>query len=283
MVRREAMSRIYKSLPPKGTALGIAFSGGLDTRCAVAWLAAQGLDVYAYTADLAQPDEKNPADIPPIAMQHGAVKAKLIDCRESMVREGLVAIQCGAFHLVLRRQEVLQHHAARARRDHHRHRARDARGRGARLRRRLHAQGQRHPALLPLRDPGRPRPAHLQAVARPGVRHRVRRAHRDERVPRAASACPTRWAPRRPTPPTRTCSARPTRRRISSASTSACASSQPIMGVAFWKTDVEIDAEEVTVDLRARRAGRDQRQDASPRRSSCSSRPTASAAATASA
>jgi len=99
MVRREAMSRIYKSLPPKGTALGIAFSGGLDTRCAVAWLAEQGLAVHAYTADLAQPDEQNPADIPPLALQHGAVEAKLIDCRESMVREGITAIQCGAFHL----------------------------------------------------------------------------------------------------------------------------------------------------------------------------------------
>jgi argininosuccinate synthase len=55
--------------------------------------------VYAYTADLAQPDEKNPADIPPIAMTHGAKQARLVDCREAMVREGLVAIQCGAFHL----------------------------------------------------------------------------------------------------------------------------------------------------------------------------------------
>ena len=93
------MSRIYRSLPPKGTPLGIAFSGGLDTRCAVAWLAEQGMQVHAYTADLAQPDEKNPADIPPIALEHGAVKARLIDCREAMVREGIAAIQCGAFHL----------------------------------------------------------------------------------------------------------------------------------------------------------------------------------------
>src|SRR5512143_2443994 len=99
MVRPEAMSRIYKSLPPKGTALGIAFSGGLDTRCAVAWLAQQGLAVHAYTADLAQPDEANHADIPPIALTHGATKARLLDCREAMVREGIAAIQCGAFHL----------------------------------------------------------------------------------------------------------------------------------------------------------------------------------------
>jgi argininosuccinate synthase len=93
------MSRIYRSLPPKGTALGIAFSGGLDTRCAVAWLSEQGMAVHAYTADLAQPDEANPADIPPIALEHGAKKARLLDCREAMVREGLSAIQCGAFHL----------------------------------------------------------------------------------------------------------------------------------------------------------------------------------------
>jgi argininosuccinate synthase len=59
----------------------------------------QGVDVYAYTADLAQPDEKDPNEIPPIAMEHGAKVAKIIDCREAMVREGLVAIQCGAFHL----------------------------------------------------------------------------------------------------------------------------------------------------------------------------------------
>src|SRR3954465_12127781 len=93
------MSRIYRQLPPKGTRLGIAFSGGLDTRCAVAWLAEKGLEIYSYTADLAQPDESNPADIPPVAREHGAVKARLIDCRDAMVREGLIAIQCGAFHL----------------------------------------------------------------------------------------------------------------------------------------------------------------------------------------
>ncbi|MBI5512973.1 MAG: argininosuccinate synthase [Deltaproteobacteria bacterium] len=93
------MSRIYRSLPPPGTRLGIAFSGGLDTRCAVAWLSRQGLEVYAYTADLAQPDEDNPADIPPVALSHGARGARLVDAREAMVREGITALQCGAFHL----------------------------------------------------------------------------------------------------------------------------------------------------------------------------------------
>ncbi len=93
------MSRIYRTLPPAGTKIGLAFSGGLDTRAAVAWMNEKGVEVYAYTADLAQPDEKNPADIPPIALDHGAKAARLVDCREAMVREGIVAIQCGAFHL----------------------------------------------------------------------------------------------------------------------------------------------------------------------------------------
>ncbi|MET0388538.1 MAG: argininosuccinate synthase [Polyangiales bacterium] len=93
------MSRIYRSLPPAGTKLGIAFSGGLDTRCAVAWLSRQGMSVHAYTADLAQPDEKDPREIPPIALSHGADAARLVDCRESLAREGVIAIQCGAFHL----------------------------------------------------------------------------------------------------------------------------------------------------------------------------------------
>src|SRR5271166_2501812 len=93
------MARIHHSLPAKGTRIGIAFSGGLDTRTAVAWMSRSGLEVHAYTADLAQPDEKNPADSPPIALSHGAKVARLVDCREALVREGITAVQCGAFHL----------------------------------------------------------------------------------------------------------------------------------------------------------------------------------------
>ena len=93
------MARIHRSLPPKGTRIGIAFSGGLDTRTAVAWMSRQGLDVFAYTADLAQPDEAHVADIPPVAIRHGARAARAIDCRDSLVREGIVAIQCGSFHI----------------------------------------------------------------------------------------------------------------------------------------------------------------------------------------
>jgi len=93
------MGRIYRSLPPAGTKVGIAFSGGLDTRTAVAWLARQGLEVYCYTADLAQPDAEDMESILSVAKTHGAKLARAIDCRQAMVREGIVAIQCGAFHL----------------------------------------------------------------------------------------------------------------------------------------------------------------------------------------
>ena len=94
-----AMSRIHKQLPPPGAKIGLAYSGGLDTRCAVAWMSREGRKVYAYTADLGQPDEKDPAEIPPTAMTHGATLARLVDCREAMAREGVIAIQCGAFHI----------------------------------------------------------------------------------------------------------------------------------------------------------------------------------------
>ena len=93
------MSRIFRQLPPAGTKIGLAFSGGLDTRCAVAWMSRQGLAVFSYTADLAQPDEKDVRDIPPIALTHGAKQGRLVDTAELLVHEGLIAIQCSAFHL----------------------------------------------------------------------------------------------------------------------------------------------------------------------------------------
>jgi argininosuccinate synthase len=93
------MGRIYRSLPEKGTRVGIAYSGGLDTRTAVAWLSRQGLVVHAYTADLAQPDETDVASIPDGAREHGAAAARALDCREALATEGLIALQCGAFHI----------------------------------------------------------------------------------------------------------------------------------------------------------------------------------------
>jgi argininosuccinate synthase len=93
------MPRILRELPPPGTDVAIAFSGGLDTRSAVLWLSRRGVRVHAYTADLGQPDEPDVAAIPREALRHGAVSARLVDCREAIAREGLVALQCGAFHV----------------------------------------------------------------------------------------------------------------------------------------------------------------------------------------
>ena len=92
------MSRILQSLPV-GEKIGIAFSGGLDTSAAVAWMRSKGGIPYAYTANLGQYDEDNYDDIPKRGLKYGAEKARLIDCRKELVYEGLVALQCGAFHI----------------------------------------------------------------------------------------------------------------------------------------------------------------------------------------
>jgi argininosuccinate synthase len=92
------MSTILQSLPV-GERVGIAFSGGLDTSAAVYWMRAKGAVPYCYTANLGQPDEPDYADIPRRAMACGAEQARLIDCRTQLVREGLAALQCGAFHI----------------------------------------------------------------------------------------------------------------------------------------------------------------------------------------
>ena len=84
---------------PVGERVGIAFSGGLDTSAAVHWMRAHGALPCAYTAHLGQPDESDYESIPQRAMALGAVHARLIDCRAQLVAEGLAAIQCGAFHI----------------------------------------------------------------------------------------------------------------------------------------------------------------------------------------
>ncbi len=79
--------------------VGIAFSGGLDTSAAVAWMTERGASVFAYTADLGQYDEPDLAGVPTRALDYGAAAARLVDCRAELVREGLMALQCGAFHI----------------------------------------------------------------------------------------------------------------------------------------------------------------------------------------
>ena len=84
---------------PAGERVGIAFSGGLDTSAALHWMRAKGAVPFAYTANLGQPDEPDYDDIPRKALQYGAEKARLVDCRAQLVTEGLAALQCGAFHI----------------------------------------------------------------------------------------------------------------------------------------------------------------------------------------
>jgi argininosuccinate synthase len=92
------MSTILESLPT-GQKVGIAFSGGLDTSAALHWMKLKGAVPYAYTANLGQPDEDDYDSIPRRATEYGAAGARLIDCRAQLVAEGIAALQCGAFHI----------------------------------------------------------------------------------------------------------------------------------------------------------------------------------------
>ena len=92
------MSKVLGSLPT-GEKVGIAFSGGLDTSVAVAWMREKGAIPFAYTANLGQYDEDDIDSIPGRAKEYGAEAGRLVDCRESLVEEGLTAIACGAFHI----------------------------------------------------------------------------------------------------------------------------------------------------------------------------------------
>ena len=84
---------------PTGDKVGIAFSGGLDTSAALHWMREKGAIPYAYTANLGQPDEPDYDDIPRRALLYGAERARLIDCRQQLVAEGVAALQSGAFHI----------------------------------------------------------------------------------------------------------------------------------------------------------------------------------------
>lgn len=92
------MSKVLTSLPV-GERVGIAFSGGLDTSVAVAWMRAKGAVPCTYTADIGQYDEPDISGVPSRAMQYGAELARAVDCRTQLVEEGLAALACGAFHI----------------------------------------------------------------------------------------------------------------------------------------------------------------------------------------
>jgi len=95
---REETGVILASLPV-GEKVGIAFSGGLDTSCALAWMRENGATPYAFTADLGQPDEPNVAAVPEKAKAYGAEDAVLVDCKSALAQAGLEALKCGAFHI----------------------------------------------------------------------------------------------------------------------------------------------------------------------------------------
>jgi argininosuccinate synthase len=92
------MSKVLASLP-LGEKVGIAFSGGLDTSVAVAWMREKGAIPCTYTADLGQYDEPDIDSVPVRAKEYGAEISRLVDCKQSLVEEGLAAIACGAFHI----------------------------------------------------------------------------------------------------------------------------------------------------------------------------------------
>jgi argininosuccinate synthase len=92
------MSKVLASLPV-GEKVGIAFSGGLDTSVAVAWMRAKGAIPCTYTADLGQYDEPDIDSVPGRAKEYGAEISRLVDCKTPLVEEGLAAIACGAFHI----------------------------------------------------------------------------------------------------------------------------------------------------------------------------------------
>ena len=218
------MTKVLASLPV-GERVGIAFSGGLDTSVAVAWMREKGAVPYTYTADLGQYDEPDIASVPGRAGAYGAEGARLVDCKAALVEEGLAALTCGAFHIrsggrgyfntTPLGRAVTGTLLVRAM-------LADA---GADLGRRLHLQGQRHRAVLPLRAARQPGPADLQALAGRRLRRPSWAAGPRCRSGWPTGACPTGRARRRPTRPTRTSGAPPTRPSRSSTSTPTSRSS----------------------------------------------------------
>jgi argininosuccinate synthase len=94
-----AVQRVILESLPVGERVGIAFSGGLDTCCAIQWMRENGAVPYAFTADLGQYDEPDIDAVPDRARRYGAEEAVLVDCKDALVGEAFVALQCGAFHV----------------------------------------------------------------------------------------------------------------------------------------------------------------------------------------
>ena len=223
------------------------------------------------------------ASVPGRAGAYGAEGARLVDCKAALVEEGLAALDLRRVPHQVGRPRLLQHHAAGPRGHRHAAGAGHAGRRGADLGRRLHLQGQRHRAVLPLR-PAR-QPARCGSTSRgwtpPSSASWA--AGRRCRSGWPTASCPTGQARRRPTPPTRTSGAPPTRpsaraprrqRRDRRARSWACGSGTPTS---------RSPAEDVTVTFERGRPVADQRQGVRHARSTWCSRPTRSADGTGSA
>ena len=184
------MSKVLTALPV-GERVGIAFSGGLDTSVAVAWMRDKGAIPCTYTADIGQYDEPDIDGVPDRALALRRRDRPRRGLQDRPRRGGAGRHRLRRLPHPLRRPRLLQHHAAGPCGDRHHAGARDARGRRRHLGRRLDVQGQRHRAVLPLRPARQPRAADLQAVARRRLRARARRPRRDEPVAhRARPALP---------------------------------------------------------------------------------------------
>ena len=213
------VSKVLTSLPV-GERVGIAFSGGLDTSVAVAWMREKGAVPCTYTADIGQYDEPDIDSVPGRARQYGAEIARLVDCKAAARRGGSGGLACGAFHIRSGGRAYFNTTPL---------------GRavtGTMLVRAMHEDG------VDIWGDGSTfkgndieRFYRYGLLANPDLRiykpwldadfvARARRPRRDEPVARPSTTCPTATARRRPTPPTPTSGAPPTRRRPSSTSTS---------------------------------------------------------------
>ncbi len=82
----------------KGKTIAFAASGGLDSCTITRWLVDNGVKVVAFTADLAQPDEKNLDDIGKRMRASGAEDFVLINAREPLAEAGIKLIQAQAYY-----------------------------------------------------------------------------------------------------------------------------------------------------------------------------------------
>ena len=231
------MGTVLTSLPV-GERVGIAFSGGLDTSAAVAWMREKGAVPYAYTADLGQYDEPDLAGVPDAGQavrRRGGPPGRLprpSSCTRAWSRCSAAPSTSRTagktyFNTTPLGRAVTGTLLVRAMHDD----GVDIWGDGS------HLQGQRHRALLPLRAARQPGPAHLQAVARRGVRRRARRPRRDERVPDRARPALPRQRRRRRTRPTPTSGAPRTRPSRSRSSTRRWTSSSRSWASRHWDRD----------------------------------------------